>query len=170
MMLFNWWWNIYVYLSDVKCYMQDEYDDDNDLVTEKSLKLVYNFESPTLVQGIWWSTAYPKGKNEGYLRGIKSLEFSFPASMGGAFFQSKAIPYEKKDHNVGHDDIRVSYFHQPVLTESLALSEFAFATNNQEPNMKNTLRFSLELFGCSDYQADISMTKIVLFHELSLEI
>lgn len=154
------------YVSDVECYVQDEYDDDNDLVTEKSLKLVYNFESPTLVQGIWWSTAYPKG----YLRGIKSLEFSFPASMGGTSFESKAIPYEKKDHNVGHDDIRVLYLHQPVLTESLALSEFAFAKNNKEPNVKNTLRFSLELFGCSDYQADISMTKIAFFHELSFEI
>ena len=143
--------------------MKDEYDDDNDLVTKKSLKLVYNFESPTLVQGIWWSTAYPKGNNEGYIRGIKSLEFSFPASMGGAFFESKAIPYEKKNYNVGHDNIGVLYFHQPVLTESLALSEFAFATINQEPYVKNTLRFSLELFGCSDYEADISMTKVVFF-------
>ena len=150
--------------------MQDEYDDDNDLVTEKSLKLVYTFESPTLVQGIWWSTAYPNGDNEGYLRGIKSLEFSFPASMGGASFESKAIPYKKKDHNAGHDDIGVLYFHQPVLTESLALSEFAFVTINKEPYVKNTLRFSLELFGCSDYQADISMTNIIFFHELSFKI
>ena len=143
--------------------MKDDYDDDNDLVTKKSLKLVYNFESPTLVQGIWWSTAYPKGNNEGYIRGIKSLEFSFPASMGGAFFESKAIPYEKKNYNVGHDNIGVLYFHQPVLTESLALSEFAFATINQEPYVKNTLRFSLELFGCSDYEADKSMTNIIFF-------
>lgn len=159
-----------LYVSDVECYVQDEYDDDNDLVTEKSLKLVYNFESPTLVQGIWWSTAYPKGNNEGYLRGIKSLQFSLPTSMGGASFESKALPYEKKDHSVGHDDIGVLYFHQPVLTESLALSEFAFATNNKEPNNKNTLRFSLELFGCSDYQVDLSMSKVIFFYELSFEI
>ena len=158
------------YISE--CYLQDEYNanndnaHDNDLVTKKSLKLVFNFEMPTLVQGIWWSTAYPKKDNEGYLSGIKSLDFSFPASMGGTFFKSKAIQDVKKDHNIGHDDIGVLYFHQPVLTESLTLSEFAFATNNKDPNYGKTLRFSLELFGCSDYQPDISMTNVAFSHDL----
>ena len=136
------------------CYVEDELDEDNDLMTNNSLKLVYNFEATTLIQGIWWSSAYPESYNEGYLKGIKQIEFSFPSSMGGYSFRTRSIHSKKKVHNQGNDYNEIMLFPQPILTDQLVLSELAFTTKNKDPNEKNTIRFSLELFGCTNYQAE----------------
>ena len=129
-------------------------DSDDDVVTNASLKLVYSFPSPTLIHGIWWSTAYQENYNEGYLRGINKFEFSFPDSLGGSSFETKFIQNERKDKKNELDDMEIIFFPQPILTEELSLSELAFKTSNSDPNNGHTIRFSLELFGCSDFQPD----------------
>lgn len=134
--------------------MEEELDEDGDLVTSDSLKLVYTFAATTLIQGIWWSSAYPVGSNEGYLKGIKQLEFSFPDSMGGFTFKTSSIKNVKKERDFGQSDTEIIFFPKPILTDKLVLSNLAFATGNKDPSNRNTLRFSLEFFGCSDYQAD----------------
>ena len=121
------------------------------------MKLVYSFPSPQLIQGIWWSTRVPLGDHEGYLRGIKKVEFSVPDSMGGHSYEITSIENKKKDHDLSQSDGDILFFNQPILTESISLSEFAFTTNIKEMNDPKDLRFSLEFYGCSDYQPDISM-------------
>ena len=124
---------------------------------------LYSFSSPTLIHGIWWSTAYQETSNEGYLRGIKKLEFTFPNSLGGSSFETSFIQNEKKDKQNELDDMEIMFFPHPILTDELSLSEFAFKTTNSKPDNGHTIRFSLELFGCSDYQPDIS--KLEDIHE-----
>lgn len=160
------WWDHLAYLNTCSgsgynkvCYVAEETDDDGDLVTNNT-KLIITFPSVTLIQGIWWSTAFQKTNNQGYLRGIKKFQFSFPESMGGSSFTSRPIEDVKKGRDTERKNMMVTFFSQPILTNRLELSELAFTTNrNHQPTYGHVLRFSLELFGCSDYQADISMAK-----------
>ena len=140
--------------------MEQELDEDGDLVTSDPLKLVYTFTTTTLIQGIWWSSAYPEGYNEGYLRGIKQLEFSFPDSMGGFSFKTSSIKNMKKERDVGQNDREIIFFPQPILTDKLVLSNLAFSTGNKDPYYGNTLRFSLDFFGCSNYEVDKGKIKL----------
>ena len=110
-----------------------------------------------LIQGIWWSTTFPTQDHEGYLRGIKLMEFSFPALMGDFSFETRSIENVKKEHDPSQNNKDIIFFTQPILTESLSLSELAFATNDKKLDYQKAIRFSLELYGCSDYQPDLSI-------------
>ena len=57
--------------------------------------------------------------------------------------------------------MEILFFPYPILTDKLSLSEFAFKTTYSAPDNGNTIRFSLELFGCSEYQPDISKLKVI---------
>ena len=83
--------------------------------------------------------------------------------MGGSSFETRFIQNEKKDKQSELDDKEIIFFPQPILTDELSLSELAFKTSNNDPNNGNTIRFSLELFGCSDYQPDISKSYFLYF-------
>lgn len=135
---------------------------DGHLTTTNDLKLIITFPEPTLIQGIWWSAVNQwAGTLFGYLTSIKKMSFSFPASMGGDTFTSNSIGDIVKTPSDERSDMSFTYFKQPILTERLELSVFTYKMdigNNwwRWSIPQHHIAFSMELFGCSNYQPDTS--------------
>ena len=88
------------------------------------------------------------------------MKFSFPDSLGGSSYTIKPLENVKKGHDKERKNMEVTFLPQPILTNKLELSSLVFDTNrNWDPYRRYHIRFAMELFGCSDYQADTSKEK-----------
>lgn len=143
------------------CYPYVAKNEHGDLLTEPPLKIVISFPTLTLVQGIWWSNAYPKTQRNGILRSIKTVEFASPESMGGGSYSTDTLENYMKPSNAEQGPLTPRLFKYPILTDKLTLSGFGYDSNKEKWNFRHTIYFSMELFGCTDYQADRSK---LIFH------
>ena len=126
--------------------------------TENDFKLEISFPSPTLILGIWWSTARGVDTANGIIKRFGKMEYSFPASLGGSSYSSTAIKDIEKEASSEQNPTTFSWFPQPILTDKLILSKIDYRVSTYRWRGINThyVRFSMELYGCQDYQADIS--------------
>ena len=96
------------------------------------------------------------------------MKFSFPDSLGGSSYTIKPLENVKKGHDKERKNMEVTFLPQPILTNKLELSSLVFDTNrNWDPYRRYHIRFAMELFGCSDYQADTSNVTERILNKIS---
>ena len=83
---------------------------------------------------------------------------SIPVNKLPSSFTSSSMKNVKKGEDKERKNMEITFFPQPILTDSLSLTSLAFNTGrNNQPHRGHNIFFSMELFGCFDYQPDISM-------------
>ena len=125
-------------------------------VTTNEIKFIINFPTLTLIQGIWWSNAYPESARYKVITSIKTIEFTFPDSMGGGEFKSEALKDFRKPISHDRKDLEIKYLSSPILTNRLTFTSFGYQERIRDRRQGHILKFSMELFGCSNYKPDIS--------------
>ena len=152
----NWRWGYDNFCDPDKseCLVHNYTLPNGDFLTTDELKVVITFPKLTLIRGIWWSNSISKSSEYGIVKNIHNFEFSFPDSMGGGSYISNGLNQYIKEQNSGRGDLKVTFLSQPILTKELKLSGFQYEADSAEWYRGHKLRFSMELFGCEDYQAN----------------
>ena len=134
-----------------ECLVKNVTESNGDFVTTDDLKIVIDLPNPSLLTGIWWSTATTPSYQYGYLRTIQTLEFD----MAGKNYKLDSVKEVIKERSSGRNHLEVTLFPQPILTQQLTLSGFQYsAAVDSEWHHGHRIRFNLELFGCEHYEID----------------
>ena len=137
-----------------ECLVHNQTLSNGDFLTLDELKVVITFPKLTLITGIWWSNSHSISSENAIIKNIHNFDFTFPDSMGGDFYRSQGLLNNIKYQSTGMNNLDVTFLSQPILTQELSLSRFQYKASSPEWNRGHRLRFSMELFGCEDYQAD----------------
>ena len=137
-----------------ECLVHNQTLANGDFVTLDELRVVITFPKLTLITGIWWSNSHSTSSENAIIKNINNFDFTFPDSMGGDFYRSQGLLNNIKYQSSGRNNLDVTFLSQPILTQELSLSGFQYEASSTEWNRGHRLRFSMELFGCEDYQAD----------------
>ena len=148
-----WQWRERVWCDTTldECLVKNTTESNGDFVTTDDVKIVIDLPNPSLLTGIWWSTATSPSYQYGFLRTIQNLEFN----MAGKDYKLDSVKDVIKDRSNGRNNLEVTLFPQPILTQQLTLSGFQYnASDDSEWHHGHRIRFNLELFGCENYEID----------------
>ena len=152
----NWRWGYDDFCDPDKseCLVHNYTLPNGDFLTTDELKVIITFSKLTLIRGIWWSNSISKSSEYGIIKKIHNFDFAFPDSLGGGLYRSNGLNQYIKEQESGRSDLKITFLSQPILTKELKLSGFQYEANSAEWFRGHKLRFSMELFGCENYEAD----------------
>ena len=139
----------YDYCDDGECLVQNQTLSNGDFLALDDLKIVIDLPNPSLITGLWWSTAYPTSNFYGRLSAIHNLEFN----MAGRDYKSQMIENVVKGGDNGRRNLEVTLLPYPILTDTLKLSGLQYYAGNDWDD-GHRIRFNIELFGCENYEID----------------